>query len=81
VFGILFIFMPYPSPLSDLRIAIAIISEIVSINKAPFYYYLIIWVGSFAITFISLFHDKLTLARSIKTRMEIAFDGQRKPKF
>jgi hypothetical protein len=64
VFGIFFIFIA-------ISIAIAaIISEIVSIKKASFYYHLIKWVGSFAITFISLFHDKLTLARSIKKRME-----------
>ena len=74
VFGIFFIFIA-------ISIAIAaIISEIVSINKAPFYYYLIIWVGSFAITFISLFHDKLTLARSIKTRMENSIRWPKKAK-
>ena len=48
----------------------AIITEIASINKVSMYYYPIIWIGSFAITFLTLFHDKRGLMHSLQSRMK-----------
>jgi hypothetical protein len=51
----------------------ASIAEIASINKVPVYYYPIIWVGSFAITFLILFHNKRGLLHSLRRRMKNSF--------
>jgi hypothetical protein len=48
----------------------AIITEIASINKLSMYYYPVIWIGSFAITFLTLFHDKRGLMHSLQSRMK-----------
>ena len=64
IFGVFFIFI-------SLSIALAaIVSEIASLNKVALYYYVIIWIGSFAVTFVSLFHDKSNLIYALQRRMK-----------
>lgn len=63
IFGIFFISIAISIALA------AIIAEIASINKVPVYFYPIIWVGSFAITFLTLFHNKRGLLHSLQSRM------------
>jgi hypothetical protein len=48
----------------------AIISEIAFLNELPLYYYAIIWIGSFAITFVPLFYNKYNVIRCLKNRMK-----------
>jgi hypothetical protein len=48
----------------------AIISEIAFLNELQLYYYAIIWIGSFAITFVSLFYNKYNVIRSLENRMK-----------
>lgn len=64
IFGVFFISIAISVALA------AIIAEIASINKVPVYYYPIIWVGSFAITFLTLFHKKRGLLHSLQSRMK-----------
>ena len=64
IFGVFFIFI-------SLSIALAaIVSEIASLNKVALYYYVIIWIGSFAVTFVSLFHNKSNLIYALQRRMK-----------
>ena len=64
IFGVFFIFI-------SLSIALAaIVSEIASLNKVALYYYVIIWIGSFAVTFVSLFHNKTNLIYALQRRMK-----------
>ena len=64
IFGVFFIFI-------SLSIALAaIVSEIASLNKVALYYYVIIWIGSFAVTFVSLFHNKSNLIYALQSRMK-----------
>jgi len=64
IFGVFFISIAISIALA------AIITEIASINKVSMYYYPIIWIGSFAITFLTLFHDKRGLMHSLQNRMK-----------
>jgi hypothetical protein len=64
IFGVFFISIAISVALA------AIIAEIASINKVPVYYYPIIWVGSFAITFLTLFHKNRGLLHSLQSRMK-----------
>jgi hypothetical protein len=48
----------------------AIISEIAFLNELSLYYYAIIWIGSFAITFVPLFYNKYNVMRCLKNRMK-----------
>jgi hypothetical protein len=65
VFGIFFI---------AIAISIAsasILSEIAFLNKLSLYYYAIIWIGSFVVTFVSLFYNKHNMIRpSLQNRMK-----------
>jgi hypothetical protein len=67
IFGIFFISIAVSIALA------AVIAEIASVNKVPVYYYPIIWVGSFAITFLTLFHNKRGLVHSLQSRMKNSF--------
>jgi hypothetical protein len=67
IFGIFFISIAVSIALA------AVIAEIASINKVPVYYYPIIWLGSFAITFLTLFHNKRGLVHSLQSRMKNSF--------
>jgi len=64
IFGVFFISIAISIALA------AIIAEFASINKVPVYCYPVIWVGSFAITFLILFYDKRDLLRSLQGRMK-----------
>jgi hypothetical protein len=64
IFGVFFISIAISIALA------AIITEIASINKVSMYYYPVIWIGSFAITFLTLFHDKRGLMHSLQSRMK-----------
>ena len=50
--------------------AAAILSELVYFDKFPTYYYAIIWIGSFAITFGTIFGKFRNIIPSIKGRMK-----------
>jgi hypothetical protein len=67
IYGIFFISIAVSIALA------AIIAEIASVNKVPVYYYPIIWVGSFAITFLTLFHNKRGLVHTLRSRMKNSF--------
>ena len=67
IFGIFFISIAVSIALA------AVIAEIASVNKVPVYYYPIIWVGSFAITFLTLFHNKRGLVHSLQSRMKNSY--------
>lgn len=64
MFGVFFIFIALSIALA------AIVSEIASLNKVPLYYYVAIWIGSFAVTFVSLFHNKSNLIYALQRRMK-----------
>jgi hypothetical protein len=64
IFGIFLIFIALSVALA------AIVSEFASLNKVALYYYVIIWIGSFAVTFVSLFHNKNNLIYAIQRRMK-----------
>lgn len=64
IFGIFFIFIAVSIALA------AIISEIAFVYKVSLYYYVIIWIGSFAVTFVSLFHNKSDLIHALQSRMK-----------
>lgn len=74
IFGIFFIFIALAIALA------AIISEIAFLSKVPLYYYTIIWLGSFAITFILLFHDKRSFMHSLQGRMRYSIRWPAKAK-
>lgn len=74
IFGIFFISIAISIALG------AIIAEIASINKVPVYYYPIIWVGSFGITFLTLFHNKRGLLHSLQSRIKNSFKWSGKVK-
>jgi hypothetical protein len=48
----------------------AIISEITSLNAVALYYYVILWIASFAVTLVSLFHNKSNLIYALQSRMK-----------
>jgi hypothetical protein len=64
MFGVFFIFIALSIALA------AIVSEIASLNKVPLYYYVAIWIGSFAVPFVSLFHNKSNLIYGLQRRMK-----------
>ena len=64
IFGVFFIFIALSIALA------AIVGEIASLDKVALYYYVIIWVGSFAVTFVSLFHNKSNLIYALQKRMK-----------
>jgi hypothetical protein len=74
IFGVFFISIAISIALA------AIITEIASINKVSMYYYPVLWVGSFAITFFTLFHDKRGLMRSLRSRIKNSIRWPRKVK-
>jgi hypothetical protein len=74
IFGVFFISIAISIALA------AIITEIASINKVPVYYYPIIWIGSFAITCLTLFHNKRGLLCSVQSRMRNSFSWPGKVK-
>ena len=64
VFGVFFIAI-------SISVAVAaIISEIAFLNELPLYYHTIIWIGSFAITFVSLFYNKYNVMHFLENRMK-----------
>jgi hypothetical protein len=63
MFGVFFIFIALSIALA------AIVSEIASLNKGPLYY-VAIWIGSFAVPFVSLFHNKSNLIYALQRRMK-----------
>jgi hypothetical protein len=63
-FGLLFISV-------SIAVGVAsVLSEVVFVNKAPLYYYAIIWFASFAITFGLIFSRFRTIIPSIRSRMK-----------
>jgi len=63
IFGIFLIFIALSVALA------AIVSEFAFLNKVVLYYYVIIWIGSFAVTFVSLFHNKSAIQRRMKNSL------------
>jgi hypothetical protein len=64
IFGVFFIFIALSIALA------AIVSKIASLNKVALYHYVIIWIGSFAVTFFSSFHNKSNLIYALQRRMK-----------
>ena len=48
----------------------AVVSEVVFVNKAPLYYYAIIWFATFSVTFAILFSLFRNVISSIRSRMK-----------
>jgi hypothetical protein len=48
----------------------AVVSEVVFVNKAPLYYYAIIWFATFSVTFAILFSRFRNVISSIRSRMK-----------
>jgi hypothetical protein len=64
LFGIFFIAI-------SIAIALAsILSEIALLNKWPLYYNAVIWIGSFVISFTSLFYGKWNIWSSLRNRLK-----------
>ena len=64
LFGIFFIAI-------SIAIALAsILSEIALLNKWPLYYNAVIWIGSFVISFTSLFYGKWNIWSSLRNRIK-----------
>ena len=64
MFGIFFIAI-------SIAIALAsILSEIALLNKWPLYYNAVIWIGSFVISFTSLFYGKWNIWSSLRNRIK-----------